>query len=50
MWPPAGTVAGGLGGNARFTKVSRGPSPRVLVVQNDNCILCEGYDIISPKS
>ena len=26
-WPPSGTVAGGLGGNARFTMVSRGPSP-----------------------
>ena len=26
-WPSAGTVAGGLGGNARFTKVSRGVSP-----------------------
>jgi len=24
---PAGTVAGGLGGNARFTKVSRGCAP-----------------------
>ena len=27
-WPSAGTVAGGLGGNARFTMVSRGPSPQ----------------------
>ena len=26
-WPPSGTVAGELGGNARFTLVSRGPPP-----------------------
>ena len=26
-WPSAGTVAGGLGGNVRFTMVSRGIVP-----------------------
>ena len=28
---PAGTVAGGLGGHARFTMVSWGPSPQFFV-------------------
>ena len=29
-WPSVGTVAGVLGGNARFTMVSRGVSPKNL--------------------
>ena len=31
-WPPSGTVAGGLGGDARFTMVSRGVSPPSFTV------------------
>ena len=31
-WLLAGTVAGGLGGNARFTTLSRGVSPQFLFV------------------
>jgi len=39
-WTSAGRVAGGLGGNARFTMVSRGPSSKnPLIIYSVKSIL-----------
>ena len=46
-WPSAGRVAGGLGGNARFTMVSRGPVPKIgAALTMGYCQIAFDFDII----